>query len=299
MYNEINRNKTITWLIVLAFIILIILVGYFFGELSEIGYAGVFIGLLIALPSALIGYYTSDQMVLFMAGAKVVAKKDNPVLYNTIENLAMTAGMPTPKMYIIEDESLNAFATGRDPNHAAMAITRGLLNKLSKVELEGVMAHELSHIKNFDTRLSMIVVIFVGLVVILADLFWRVSFWGRGGSKKNNGGAILLVIGLFFIILSPIAAKILQMALSRNREYLADADAALITRFSQGLAGALRKISGQEKVLAHANSAMNHLYIVSPLDSLEGRERSGWWSNLFATHPPVEERIKKLELMGK
>lgn len=299
MYNEINHNKRVSWLIILLFIVLIVLLGYFFGEVSDLGYAGVFMGLLIALPSALIGYYTSDQMVLFMAGAKLVEKKDNPTLYNTVENLAIAAGLPAPKIYLIQDEALNAFATGRDPNHAAVAITTGLLNKLEKVELEGVMAHELSHIKNFDTRLSMIVVVFVGLVSVLADLFWRGGFWRGRSNRKSSGGGILLIIGLIFIILSPIAAKILQMSLSRNREYLADADAALITRFPDGLAKALQKITEQEGILLCQNSAMNHLYIVSPLDSLEGRKQKGWFDGWFATHPPIVERIKRLESMGK
>lgn len=296
MYKEIAYNKRITWLILFLFCLLLVFVGYVFGKISDLGYGGVFLGLLIALPSALIGYYSADSVVLFLAGAQPVAKKDNPVLYNTVENLAITAGLPAPKIYVIQDNSMNAFATGRDPGHAVVAITSGLLAVLSKTELEGVLAHEFSHIRNFDTRLSMILVVFVGLISILADSVWRFGFGGRNSRKR--GGELLFVLGLILIIFSPIVAKLLQLALSRNREFLADADAALLTRYPEGLASALEKLSSQEGMLKRNSNILNHLYIVSPLDNQEGKSKKNWLAGWFSTHPPIQERIKKLRVMN-
>ena len=298
MYEEISRNKRVTWLIIIVFILMVLFVGYVYGQLTDYGYFGLVIALFLALPTALIGYYTSDQMVLAMAGASLVEKRDNPRLYNLVENLAIASGLPTPKIYIINDQAMNAFATGRDPNHAVIAVTAGLLNNLSKTELEGVIAHEFSHIKNYDTRLSTIVVIFVGLIAILADIFWRGGFRGRRNSEKSGGG-LLALVGIIFIIISPIVAKLMQLALSRNREFLADSDAALLTRYPQGLIGALEKISNQSQMLSRSNNAMNHLYIISPIDSLAGKRQGSWWNNLFSTHPPTAERIRRLENMGK
>lgn len=297
MYKEIDRNKRFSIIILLVFVVFICLLGYVYGQLSDLGYFGVILALVFAFPSAFIGYYTSDRIVLYLAGAKEIVKKDDPILFNTVENLSIASGMTTPRVYIIEDEALNAFATGRDPQHAAIAITRGLLDKLEKVELEGVIAHELSHIKNFDTRLSMLVVVFVGMVTIMADIFWR-SRWLRGrNNKKNDIGGLIAILGLIFIILSPVVAKILQYSLSRNREFLADSEAALLTRYPDGLVKALEKISNQDLLLKNNNNAMNHLYIISPLDSTAGKQEKSWMSNLFSTHPPVGERIARLKNM--
>jgi len=256
------------------------------------------LGLCFSVPAAMIGYYTSDKAVLLMAGAHEVSRRDNKQLYELVDNLAITAGLPKPKIFVIDDEAMNAFATGRDPNHAVIAFTSGLLKNLSKVEIEGVAAHEMSHIKNFDTRLSTVLIIFVGLIGMMAEWFWRLGrIGGRGSKSKNdNGSGILAIFGIIFIILSPLIAQIIQLALSRNREYLADADAALLTRYPEGLIGALEKLSNQASILSHQSSTMNHMYITDPVKSFSGAG-GGWWSNLFSTHPPVEERIKRLKNM--
>lgn len=296
MYKEIERNKRITWLVMIVFVFFMLILGYFYGLLSDIGYLGIILALVFTIPSVLIGYYGSDKAVLFMAGAKLIEKRDNPILYNLVENLSIASGMKTPQIFIIEDPAMNAFATGRDPEHAVVAVTTGLLGSLEKKELEGVIAHEMSHIKNYDTRLGTLVVIFVGLVAVLADFFWR--FGGRRRNSKEGGG-ILALIGIAFIILSPIVAKLLQLSLSRNREYLADSEGALLTRYPEGLASALEKISGQKYMLQKTNNAMNHLFIISPFESLEGEKRVSWFSNLFSTHPPTDERIKRLRHMAR
>ncbi|MFA4930671.1 MAG: M48 family metallopeptidase [Patescibacteria group bacterium] len=295
MYNEIERNQRMTWIIVIVFILFLMFLGYFYGLVTDVGYYGIVIGLIVAVPTTLIGYYNADKMVLYMAGARPVAKKDNALLYNLVENLAIASGMPTPKVYVIEDTAMNAFATGRDPAHAAVAVTTGLLQVLSKKELEGVLAHEMSHVKNFDTRLSTVVVIFVGMVAIAADLFWRMGGGRKRGSRQGVG--ILAIIGLVFILLSPLVAKLLQMAMSRNREYLADSDGALLTRYPEGLALALEKISSQDHLVDGTNNAMNHLFIINPLESLDGKKIGSWLGNLFSTHPPTAERIKRLREM--
>lgn len=283
-----------TWAILIGFFMLVVLVGYLYGLFSDIGYFGVVLGLLIAAPTVIIGYYTSDKMVLSMAGAKEISRQDNPLLFTTVENLAITAGLPLPKIYIIDDVAMNAFATGRDYNHAVVAVTRGLLEKLDKSELQGVIAHELSHIKNYDTRLSTIVVVFVGMIAIMADWFFRI-----GGSRNNRKGGlgILAIFGVVFIILSPLVAKLIQLALSRNREFLADSEGALMTRYPEGLASALEKISGQGQMLKRSNSAMNHLFIADPIKAAHGGKTGGWLAGLFSTHPPAEERIKRLREM--
>jgi heat shock protein HtpX len=233
-----------------------------------------------------------------MAGAKEVYRKDNKKLYELVDNLAITAGLSTPKIYVIHDQAMNAFATGRDPRHAVIAFTSGLLDNLSKVEIEGVAAHEMSHIKNFDTRLSTVVIIFVGLIGIMAEWFIRLGWLGgRSKSKSDSGNGIFAIFGLILIILSPVIAQIIQLALSRNREYLADADAALLTRFPEGLIGALEKLSNQNKLLRGQSNMMNHMYITDPVKSLAG-SKSNWLGNLFSTHPPIEERIKRLKNMN-
>jgi len=296
MYKEIDRNKLTTALILVGFFLLVVLVVYFYGILADWGYGGIFLGLIIATPSVLIGYYTSDLMVLSMAGAHEINRSDNPQLFTAVENLAITDGLPMPKIYIIDDPAMNAFATGRDYQHAVVAITTGLLSKLNKTELQGVIAHELSHIKNYDTRLSTVVVIFVGLIAILADWFFRLGSWGRRDSRRDGSG-ILALLGIVFIILSPLVAKLIQLALSRNREFLADSEGALLTRYPEGLASALEKIAGQQVMIRRTNSAMNHLFIADPIKAAYGGENGSWWSNLFATHPPTEERIKRLRSM--
>lgn len=297
MYNEINRNKFVSAVIVFLFFVFVVIVLFFFGYIYDYGWLGVIMGLVVSLPTTLIGYYFSDQMVLSMAGATEVKRVDNKELYNLVDNLAITAGLPKPKVFIINDFAMNAFATGRDPNHAVVAVTSGLLKSLTKTELEGVIAHELSHIKNFDTRLSTILVIFVGLIVILAEWFVRLGRFGFGKSKENQGGGLLAIFGLVVIIFSPIIAQMIQLALSRTREFLADSDAALLTRYPQGLIGALEKISKQETMLGNSNGVMNHIYICDPVKSYVGNK--SFFGDLFSTHPSVEKRIEKLKSMIK
>ena len=234
-----------------------------------------------------LSYWYSDKIVLGMSGAKEAHHDEYTDLYHTVENLSITAGLPMPKVYIINDPSPNAFATGRNKEHAVVAVTTGLLQILNKTELEGVIAHELSHIGNRDILLSTVIVVLVGFVSILANIFMRGSF-GRG-QRGNRGGGILMLIGIIFVILSPIFTKLIQLAISRKREFLADASGVLLTRYPEGLASALQKISGTNIPLQKANKATAHLFISNPF-GISGKKIS----NLFSTHPPVEERVKAL-----
>jgi heat shock protein HtpX len=242
-------------------------------------------------------YYYSDRIVLSMSQARPVTHEQEPRLWNAVEGLSIAAGLPMPKLYIIEDSAPNAFATGRDPQHAALAVTRGLLDKMNRVELEGVVAHEMSHIQNYDIRFMTLVAVLVGTIVLFADWVIRSLWWGGGRrrSRRDGGGgasAILLVIGLIFLILSPIIAQLMQLALSRRREYLADASGAMLTRYPEGLASALEKIAADPEPLEVANKATAHLYIYNPL-----REHGGWLNSLFSTHPPIEDRVARLRAM--
>ncbi|MCX6721363.1 MAG: M48 family metallopeptidase [Candidatus Staskawiczbacteria bacterium] len=242
-------------------------------------------------------YWWSDKIVLGMYRAQPIEKKDNPQLYNVVENLCITAGLPLPKIYIIPEAQPNAFATGRDKNHAVVAVTQGLLNRLDKTELQGVLAHELSHIGNKDMLLSTVVAVLAGVVAMLANMFMRISFWGgRRRSNDDNGniGLILMVLGIFAAILAPIAATLVQLAISRKREFLADADGALLTRFPEGLARALEKISSDPTPMRITNDASSSLFIDSPY---KGQQKTHWFSKLFSTHPPIEDRIKALRDM--
>jgi len=239
-------------------------------------------------------YWYSDKIVLSMARATLIKKEDNPELYRVVENLCITAGLPLPKIFIINESQLNAFATGRDKNHAVIAVTRGLLQRLNKTELEGVIAHELSHIGNKDMLLSTVIVVFVGVIALLSDFFLRITFWG-GGRRNNNddnkAGALLLILGVAAAILAPLAATLIRLAISRKREFLADADGALLTRYPEGLASALKKIDDDVTPMRVANNATAHLYIDSPFNL---RQHNNWFVKLFSTHPPIEERVKAL-----
>lgn len=251
------------------------------------------IAALFAIPSSLIGYYHGDKLALLANRAQALPDEAAPDVHNIVENIAITTGVPKPKIYIIDSPALNAFATGRDPEHASIAVTRGLLDRLDRTELEGVLAHELSHVKNYDIRFGTLVAIFVGFLVILSDLFMRMTFWGGLGRRSDNSregggqlGALLAVVGLVLLIVSPLIAKLIQLAISRQREYLADSSAALLTRYPEGLARALEKISAGPP-LTTAGNATAHLFIANPF---KGRS----FGHLFSTHPPVEERIKRL-----
>jgi len=291
LYTQQSKNVTKTWLLMSIFFVLVILFGWFisiyYGS-PNILYFFVFFSILMNF----ISYWYSDKIVLTLAGAKVAKREEFFELYTSVENLAMTAGLPMPKVYIVEDHAPNAFATGRDKNHAVVCATTGLLLILDKTELEGVIAHELSHIGNRDMLLSTVVVVLVGFISIIADIFRRNLFFGRSRDNNDRGGA-LMIIGIIISILAPISAVLIQLAISRKREFLADASGALLTRYPEGLANALRKISQYQKPMIRQSSAIAHLYIADP----KGVRFSKKIGSFFATHPPVEERIRAL--MGK
>jgi len=299
-YTQVSSNRIKTWLIMFFFAFFVTFAFYIFASAygfnvpSALGISG--IALIIAGIMNFFSYYTSDKLVMAISGAKQIQKKDNPDLFRTVENLCIASGLPMPKIYIIDDTAPNAFATGRDPQHAAIAFTGGILSKLSKLELEGVTAHELSHVGNYDTRLMTIVSILVGTVALAADFFLRISFYSRGDRDNDRGGnAIFLALGLAMAILAPIVATLIQLAISRKREFLADASGALLTRNPDSLADALLKISKDKEPLEAANKATAHLYITNPLKNQ--KNAIGLFANLFNTHPPIEERVKSLRAM--
>src|SRR3989344_3694431 len=295
VYTEISRNKRRTALFLTFFLVLIIGLGWFFSYYAnEPAILPLAVGISILL--SFFSYFYSDKIVLRMSQAKEIKKSDDPELYRVVENLAITAGLPCPRIFIIQDSALNAFATGRDPKHAVVAITTGLRTRLTKQELEGVMAHELSHIGNYDIRLSTIIVVLVGIITLLSDWMLRISFHGR--RRSQEGGGILIIVGLVFALLSPVAATLIQLAISRRREYLADASGCLLTRYPQGLASALEKIAADSEPLEVANKATAHLYIVNPLKEHTGRDKIGWFAGLFQTHPPIQDRITKIKQMN-
>lgn len=283
------------------FVLVVTLFAWFLAEILDYGLGMVGTALIVAGLMSFFGYWWSDKIILTISGARPASKKQDFQFFTVCENLAMTARLPMPKLYVIEDSSPNAFATGRDPQHAVICATTGLLSKLNRTELEGVIAHELSHVRNYDTRLMSIVVILVGMITLLADWFLRSMSFGsrRRGEKENNVGIIFFLIGIVLILLSPIVARLIQLALSRRREFFADASAAMLTRYPDGLARALEKISADKEPLEVANKATAHLFIVNPFR--EGvypeRSRRSWFANLFNTHPPIEERIRALKEM--
>lgn len=284
------------------FIIFFVTVSYILSRALGYGLSLAGVMLIISGLMSFTSYYYSDKIVLSMSGAREIKEKDNPDFYHAVENLSIASGLPMPKVYIVNDPAPNAFATGRDPKHAAVCATTGILQKLTKSELEGVIGHELSHVKNYDTRLMGVISILAGSIAILADFFLRSLFWGgiggRDKDRDNNGGnGIFLILGLVAAILAPIAATIIQLAVSRRREYLADADGALLTRYPEGLARALEKIAGDPNVLQTASNATAHLYIENPFKTDTGKKSTSFIAGLFSTHPPIEERIKILRSM--
>ena len=292
LYTHIDSNIRRTWVLFSVFLIIIIGLGWFLSYYFQ-DQAILFIAVFISIFMSFISYWYSDKIVLATAGAKPVEHDQAPELYHLVENLCITAGLPMPKIYIINDPSPNAFATGRDAKHAVVAVTSGLLQSLNKTELEGVISHELSHIGNRDILLSTVAVVLVGAITLIADIFIRGRLFGGRGRDREGGqaGAILMLIGIVFIILSPIFAQLLQLAISRKREYLADASGALLTRYPEGLASALEKISQNPNQLHSANQATAHLYISNPF-------KGKGVSKLFMTHPPIEERVKRLRGMN-
>ena len=279
-----------------SFIALVALLAYVLGAYWLGGNAGLFVlpfALAISSVSALGSYFAGDKIVLGMSQAHEVTDQQEPQLHHVIEELAIGAGIPKPKVYVIEDSAPNAFATGRDPKHSSVAVTRGLLTKLDRNELQGVLAHELSHVRNFDIRVMLIVAVLLGMVALISDWIFRSMFWGgRGRDRDRGGNPILLVVAIVLAILTPIIAQLIQLAVSRRREYLADASGALLTRYPAGLASALRKIAADKDALEVANKATAPLYIANPL-----HDEPRFLDGLFDTHPPIQERIKRLEAM--
>jgi len=279
--------------LIFLFVVFLVFLGWAFGKAYNAGEVGIGIALLVALFIALITFFYGDKMVLGISHARLVDRKENPYLANVVEGLAIAAGIPTPQAYIIDDSAPNAFATGRDPKNSAIVVTTGLLDKMNRLELEGVIAHEMSHVKNYDIRYSMLVVVLVGTIVLLSDWMGRSFFYGGRRSRKGGaGGGIFVLVALALAILAPIVAQLIRFAISRQREYLADANGALLTRYPEGLASALEKISKDTEPLEAANKATAHLYIINPLLDYRGKLNS-----LFSTHPPAEERIKRLRSM--
>lgn len=290
LYEQVDSNKRKSALLFIAFFLFLIFLGYVFGRLTYFGYGGVIIAGIIAILMSFFSYYYSDKLVLKISKARPVSKKEYPHLVNTVEGLAIAAGLPTPSVYIIESSSPNAFATGRNPKHAAVAVTTGLLKKMNRVELEGVIAHEMSHIGNYDIRFATLVTIMVGVVSILSDMLMRGAMFGNSGERKSSVGVIFFVVGMLFIVLSPIIAQLIRFSISRRREFLADASGVMLTRYPPGLISALRKLDADKEPLRVANKATANLFIVNPLKNFGGK-----LNNLFSTHPSIEERIKALE----
>ncbi len=297
-YNQAAGNRLKTWLIMVLFSTFVALVLYIFIQAigispeTGIGYLG--FGLLFIGITNFVSYYYSDKMVLAISQAKPVTKQRAARLYRTVENLCIAAGLPMPKLYIIDDSAPNAFATGRDPQHAAVAVTTGLLDKLSDLELEGVIGHELSHIGNYDTRLMAVVAILVGTVALIADWFLRISFYGHRDDRDNRSQVVFMLIGLALALLTPLIGMLIQFAISRRRELLADASSALLTRHPDGLADALLKIAKDPEPLEVANKATAHLYIANPIKK---QKAISWFAGLFNTHPPIEQRVAALRAM--
>ncbi|MBE0447324.1 MAG: M48 family metalloprotease [Actinobacteria bacterium] len=298
MYEEIDRNRRVTWILIIGFIAFVAFLGYIFGELTEFGYFGLVIALVIAFSTSFTSYYYSDRIVLSISRARPVEKTEFPYLYNTVEGLSIAAGLPMPKLYVIDDPAPNAFATGRDPEHSAIAVTTGLLEKMNRLELEGVIGHEMSHIAGYDIRLSTLAVVLVGSIFFLSGWLRRSYFWGGLRRTRGRGrlGPIILIIGIIIAVLAPVAAQLLRLALSRNREYLADVQGAMLTRYPPGLADALRKLAADLHTLRTANEATAHLFIVNPLKAEGGVAQR--FSELFSTHPPIEDRIRRLDEMS-
>src|SRR3989344_5813341 len=293
LYTSAESNTRKTWLYLTGFLVLVILLGWYTSSSWGIP-AILWIAVAISVVMSFGSYWYSDKVVLSLARAKPASREDYIELHRIVENLSITAGLPAPRLFVIQDAQPNAFATGRNAKHGVVAVTTGLLERLDRTELEGVLSHELSHIGNKDMLISAIVVVLVGVVVIAADIFFRMTLWGGGDRDRRGGQAILLVIGLVLLVLAPVLAKIMQLAISRKREFLADASGALLTRYPEGLASALEKIASHPTQLKTANDATAHLYIASPF---RGQEAGSWIHKLFMTHPPIGDRIRALRGM--
>ena len=295
IYTHQTQNVRKTWLLMSIFFVAVIGIAWAFSYILK-NPSILYIGVVFSIGMNIWSYWYSDTLVIKMSGAVPVTREQYFDLWNAVENLSITAGLPMPKLYVIDDPSPNAFATGRDKEHAAVAVTAGLLAMLNKNELEGVIAHELSHIGNRDILLGTVVVVLVGFIAILSDMFLRTAGWGGDNREEDNRlGLILMIAGVVLAILAPIVAQLIQLAISRKREFLADASGALLTRYPEGLASALEKISGYPEGLQKVSTATAHLYIANPLKDSKGMS---FLTKLFATHPPAEERIFALRGMA-
>ncbi len=297
MYADIAHNKRRTWVLIGVMSTFVIGLSWLIGAMNGVdASSSIIAGTLIATIYSLISYYASSSIALSVSGAKPIQKSQAPELFTVVENLCIANGQPMPKVYIMDEKSPNAFATGRDPEHASVAFTTGLLALLTKEELEGVAAHELSHIKNYDIRVMTIVVVLVGLISLIADILIHTHIF-RGSDDDSKSAGLLMIAGIALAILSPLFAQIIQLAVSRSREYLADASGALLTRYPDGLASALEKIAAHGTPMQHANHATAHLFFSNPFGATA--ETRSFFTNLFATHPPMEERVKRLRSMGR
>lgn len=294
--SQIRSNVRKTYIIMSLFVTFVVLVAYVLGNALGYGNSWMATAVIFAVISSFVSYYWGDKIVLAMSGARPADRRRDFDFYTVAENLCIAAGLPKPKLYVIEDTAMNAFATGRDPQHAVVCATTGILARLDRRELEGVIAHELSHIKNFDTRLMAVVAVLVGTVAFLADMFMRSLWWGGRRQRDDDRGVgqLMIIVGVVFAILTPLIAQLIQLAISRRREFLADASAAHLTRYPEGLAGALEKLGHDREVLEAATNATAHLYITNPF---KGKQFSALFAGLFNTHPPIEERIKILRTL--
>jgi len=290
IYTHQDSNIRKTWLLMFFFLVIVIAIGWGFSWYYDNSFI-LYIAVAFAILTNIYSYWNSDKLVVKMTGAKPITRESHQMLWDVVENLSITAGLPMPKAMVVEDPAPNAFATGRDPEHAVVAATTGLLQILDRVELEGVMAHELSHVGNRDMLVSTVAVVLVGFIAILADFFLRMTFYG-GGNRNNKGGALFLVVGIVAAILLPIASQLIQLAISRKREFLADASGALLTRYPEGLASALEKISQYSRPMKKQSHATAHLFIANPFGS--GGEAKKFMNKMFSSHPPVEERTRAL-----
>ena len=296
-FDEVATNKWKSYLLMFVFTLIIIFIGYVFGRVwgnndPSIVITFMVLAFIIAIIMALVSYYAGDKATLYISRAQPANRQDHAHYINTVEGLALAAQIPTPQIYVLPDDSINAFATGRDPKHASIAVTRGALAKLNRTELEGVVAHEMGHVRNYDMRLMTITVILVGLIALLSNFFLRSMIFGGGRSNEDRGGGggIFIIVGLVLAILAPIIAELIKLAISRKREFAADAEGAILSRNPEALANALKKIKKDSLETKVATNATAHMYFTSPF-------KKGFWSNMFSTHPPIDERIKRLEAM--
>jgi len=288
-FDAIEANKRNSWILIAAMFVLFLAVISAFSYILDVGICGSVLGFFALIFYTVVVFYSGDKVILAATGAKEAKREEYPYLYNVVEGLSLASQIPMPKVYVVKDAGPNAFATGRDPEHASVAVTTGLLERLNRQELEGVVAHEISHVANFDIRFAMIAIVFVGAIALLGDSVARMVFWGGAGRNRRDGGGALVLIALVFVILAPIFAQLIRFALSRQREYLADANGARLTRYPEGLANALEKIKTANIPTKSASDTTASLFFSNPFPKKA--------SFLAATHPPIDERIKKLRSM--